>query len=88
MPVPDRDTLRDMIAAATNAAHVPNHLQEWHQIVQATNSAKNRIPRFARLFRLQHYWTVLHKRWGPRLDGRIEKLQFAFAAWLMPDEKT
>jgi hypothetical protein len=85
--VPDRDAARDMIAASLNAQAAPAHLEEWHQIVHAKNKAKNRIPRFARVFRLQHYWAVLHRRWGERrLKRKTEKLQLAFAAYLMPDE--
>ena len=86
VPVPDRDTARDMMAGAVGAQAAPAHLQEWRKIVHATNTAKNRIPHYARLFRLQHYWLVLHKRWDKHLKRRNEKLQIAFAAWLMPND--
>lgn len=86
MPLPDRDDLRQMIGWSRNAAPDRQHMQSWDRIVHVSNGAKNRIARYARIFRLQHYWMILHARWGTRLDHKLGKLRLAFAEWLMPDE--
>ncbi len=59
LPVPDRDTAREMLAGS-DAPGTFSHLEEWHVIVDAKNNGKTSILRFDRVFRLQHYWRVMH----------------------------
>jgi hypothetical protein len=85
VPVPDRDTAREMLSNS-NATDSSQHLKEWHAIVNAKNKGKNAVSHFSRLFRLQHYWRVLHNRWGKHLHGRIQSAQRAFSEWLEPSD--
>jgi hypothetical protein len=85
VPVPDRDTAREMLTNS-NATDSSLHLKDWHAIVNAKNKGKSALSHFSRLFRLQHYWRVLHSRWGKHLHGRIQKAQRAFSEWLEPSD--
>jgi hypothetical protein len=85
-PVPDRDTLREMAEAALVRDANGEHLREWTEIVAAYSQGKKQIVRYSRLFQLQHFWRVLHHRWGDRLKCKGERLQYAFAAFFLPDK--
>jgi hypothetical protein len=61
-PVPTRDELRDLMEDALRGPSTPEHLAEWIANVRASNSAKNAVQRYARLFELQHYIRVLYQR--------------------------
>ncbi|MDB5356908.1 MAG: hypothetical protein JWN24_3361 [Phycisphaerales bacterium] len=86
-PVPDRELLREMAEDAHGRQQAPEHLRGWARVVDGSNRAKTRIARYARLFVLQHYWAVLHHRWGERLRGHNERLHAAFAIFLFAEEE-
>src|SRR5262249_19276815 len=48
----------------------PDHLREWIDIVRSSNPARNRIPRFARIFKLQHFMRVLYSRHAATLNRK------------------
>ena len=81
-PIPTRDEFRDIVEDALRGGNTPEHLDSWTRVVRAKNAAKNKIPRFARLFQLQHYWRALYQRHGENLQGRTGAVQQAFATFL------
>jgi hypothetical protein len=81
-PVPGRDELRHLMEDILRGTPSP-HLTEWHTLVGADNRAKGRLDRYARLFVLQHYWAVLHHRYGSILRRRVTVLKAAFARFLV-----
>lgn len=96
-PVPDRDELTALIdsqlrppskAVAPSNEATPNHLAEWHEIVAATQVAKNQIDRYARIYRLQHYVRALYSRHSFSLRNAKTKLHAAFAAYFKVDADT
>jgi len=80
-PVPSRDEFRGMLDDALHGSP-PGHLREWMEIISADNTAKQAIPRFSRMFQLQHYWRVLQHRHRRALHRRATPLKQAFASFL------
>lgn len=80
-PVPTRDELRDLMEDALRGPGTPDHLAEWIANVQAGNSAKNAVSRYARVFELQHYVRVLYQRHKEALHRRKSSVNQAFAAF-------
>ena len=64
------------------------HLTEWLEIVSQRNPAKNQIDRYARLFRLQHFWRALHLRYPNELDRNKARMRQAFANWFQVSDDT
>jgi hypothetical protein len=85
-PLPNRKDLRELIEDARSRASTPAHLKEWAKLVGAKNSGKKGIPHFARLFRLQHWWRVLHHRHWKQASRHMEDLQRALAVFLLGDD--
>jgi hypothetical protein len=87
-PVPSRDELRDILEEALRGSEAPQHLRGWSEIVQATNVAKNAIPRYARLFRLQHYWRAIYERHGDRLRRSKAAVEEAMSVFFETSQDT
>lgn len=83
-PLPDRRQLRQMIEEAMGRHRVPPHLQKWNDLIEGDSQAKKAIERYARLFRLQHYWRVLFSRHRKALKGKLGEVRHAFATFLFP----
>ncbi len=81
-PVPSRDELRDILEDSLRGSGTASHLSEWTELVRGGNPAKNQIPRFGRIFELQHYWRILHERHAQAIRGRLGDLKFAIAEFL------
>ena len=64
------------------------HLRGWLKIVGKSSFAKNQIPRYVRVFRLQHYWRIICQRHDSRLKRRQVPLQRAFATYFNVDGAT
>lgn len=64
------------------------HLCGWLKIVGRSAVAKNQIPRYVRVFRLQHYWRIICQRHDSRLKRRQAPLQRAFAKYFAVDSET
>jgi hypothetical protein len=59
------------------------HLDEWFEIIRRGNVAKHQtLVKYARIFRLQHYWRVLHERYGREALAPVEGLIQPFARFL------
>jgi hypothetical protein len=79
MPIRGRTPMAESLAAAARGSAVPEHLTEWCDLIRPENLGTHRIPRFVRLFRLQHYWRQLHLRYPSHLRRSKMKLVAAFA---------
>jgi hypothetical protein len=77
MPIPSRDQIRGQLDDALHHGEQPDHLSEWLNIVRASNSARNQLDRFARLFEIQHYWRLLCQRHTSILEGNIGRVEIA-----------
>jgi hypothetical protein len=86
-PVPSRDEFRSMLDQALHGSP-PDHLTEWMTIIARNNTAKQAIPRFARIFALQHFWRVLHHRHRLALRRKTTILQRVFASFFKTTERT
>ncbi|HUQ71682.1 MAG TPA: hypothetical protein VM165_19290 [Planctomycetaceae bacterium] len=62
-PLPDRDTLRSLIAETVRqtTASAP-HLAAWFEVVAPDNQGRQTLHRYARWYPLQHYLRVLYSR--------------------------
>ena len=50
--------------------------------MRGSNPAKNKIPRFGRVFELQHYCRILHERHAQAIHRRLGDLEFALASFM------
>ncbi len=86
-PVPSRDEFRNMLDDALHRSP-PEHLADWTAIIAGNNTAKQSIPRFARIFQLQHLWRVIHHRHRRTVHRRTTTLKQVFASFLQTGERT
>jgi hypothetical protein len=80
-PIPSRDELRSMLVDALRSSET-DHLVEWRRIIDAHNSSKTTIGRFARLFRVVLYWRAFWQRHGVNLNRCARRLQVGLAKYL------
>lgn len=78
-PIPSHDKFREMLEDALRKRSSPDHLAGWFDIVQSDNRARNQIPRYARIFELQHYMRALHGRHAEALRRKKSALITAFS---------
>lgn len=81
LPVPVRGILPESIDDAVHGRRSPDHLAEWHHIIRRKNPAKNAIPRYARLFSLQHFSRIVHARHPAAVHRNGTRLTSAFATF-------
>lgn len=80
--LPDAETLRSLMKES-RADDADKHLRDWKRLIDPSNPSKvQQIARYARIFRLQHYWKVLYSRHGISLKGERGRLELAFADYL------
>lgn len=82
-PVPGRKELRAMVEEAIPRKQAPANIQAWLEIVRKESSAKKALERYARIFRLHHFWRVAHGRFRSAFTGNVERLRRAFAVFLL-----
>lgn len=87
-PVPSRDKVREMLEEALRDLNGPEHLAEWFNIVHSDNVAKNQIPRYARVFEVQHYTRAVYARHATALQRKKSALIIALAAYLGVSDDT
>lgn len=80
-PNPQRGVFDATLEDALRGSAPPQHLADWIAIVRKGNTAKNAIGRFGRVFRLQHYWRLLHRRHSDELRQKKSALISAFATF-------
>jgi hypothetical protein len=66
----------------------PAHLQEWFEIVHSDNVAKNQIPRYGRVFEIQHYMRALHARHAAALERKKSAVIIAISTYLKISDDT
>ncbi len=86
--MPSRDKLREILEEALRNPRGPDHLAEWFAIVHSDNVAKNQIPRYGRLFELQHYMRALYARHAAALERKKSSLVLALSAYLGVSDDT
>jgi hypothetical protein len=86
-PVPSRDELRQILDDALHGHVLPEHLHGWLAMIRGDNPAKNQLPRYARLFEIQHYYRIICDR-HPDLRGHSGTLQQGLAQFLNCREGT
>lgn len=87
-PVPSRDELRELLEEALRGRNAPRYLEEWFEIVHADNVAKNQIPRFARLFEMQHYVRTIYARHAEALQRKKSAVVLAISQYLQTSDDT
>ena len=78
-PTLGRGLIDDSLEDALRGGRLPEHLAGWMRIVRRQNQAKNVFEKWERIFRLQHYWKVLHQRYSQALRRKKTALIAAFA---------
>ena len=82
-PIPSREDLREQIEESLRGgSQLPAHLSEWGAMVGNSNTAKNKLLRYARLFEVQHYSRLLRQRHPEALDRRLAALKKSLASFL------
>jgi hypothetical protein len=82
LPIPSRDVLRALIEESLrHRSSSPVHLAEWQNLIDGSQTAKNQLSRYARLFPLQHYIRELHTRHGSFLRNSRIHLRDAFGEY-------
>lgn len=83
MPLPGGSDLRNLLGASSegSAPEKSPHLLEWLQLISSHNSGKRKLERYSRLFKLQHYFRLLQRRYSEALKRKTVKLHFAFARY-------
>jgi hypothetical protein len=73
-PIPSRELLRNMLEDELRPqGALPDHLEEWGRLIAKSNPSKKGIPRFARLFELQHYTRIVRRRMSGVKQGVLER---------------
>jgi len=81
IPLPTRGILSEAIEDAVHGRRSPEQLAEWHHIIRRENPAKNAVPRYARLFSLQHFSRIVHARHPAAVHRKETRLTSAFATF-------
>jgi hypothetical protein len=76
-PIPKPTELLTQLQAIEGSVE---HLAPWLQLIDPSNTSKGGIEKFARRFRLQHYWKILHRNWT-MLYRKTPELQQIFAKY-------
>lgn len=82
VPMPSREEFRLSVNESRRRIDDADQLREWKRIIAGDNQGKNQIDRFARVFKLQHYWRILGDRHETALRKSTSKLEAAFASYL------
>lgn len=80
-PTRGRGLIDATMEDALRGRGAPEHLQEWFQIVRRSSATANVLPMYARWFRLQHYWRLLHRRYPEPLHRKKRVLIEVFATF-------
>lgn len=84
-PIPGRAEIVSLLEDTLRGAGVPPHLSAWVAIANSGNRAKGEIPRFGRLFEIQHYCRILYTRHPAALRRAAIHLEQALADFLDVD---
>jgi hypothetical protein len=89
-PTPGRDELRELVeqALGRHSASSAAHLRGWREIIASESKARNQLARYARIARLQHYWTAIQSRYAEQLGRSKGKVMEAVANYLGVEPKT
>lgn len=88
IPIPSRDQLRKLLDDSLHKGPKPVHLEDWLKIVNAGNTARNRLDREARLFSLWHFYQLLVDRHATALKNNRGRVEDAFAQFFGVDKAT
>lgn len=88
IPLPSGDLMRGILEHELRASTDNSHLQEWLSIVRTSRAARNLLPKFGRLFELQHYFRILQQRHRHALHRRATVLKSVLAKYLGAKART
>jgi hypothetical protein len=88
VPIPSRDTLRNMLEDSLHRSATPDHLEEWMRIIAGGNTAKKPFVKFSRLFEVQHYYRILRQRHAPALNRKLHLVKQVLAEFLGTAKRT
>ena len=80
-PVDGHGRFRDTVDDAVHGGPPPEHLADWRKIVAASNTARNAIGRYVRIFRMQHFVRVLYSRHAAALNRKKTRVLAALATY-------
>lgn len=83
-----RGLMDNAIEQAARGGEIPEHLRSWMRLVDRSNPAANALPKYSRWFRLQHFWRLIHRRYGQVLARKKGALMGVFAEFLEVSEDT
>ncbi|MEX1039830.1 MAG: hypothetical protein WDZ51_04325 [Pirellulaceae bacterium] len=82
VPLPSRDDLRDMLGESLHKRADQSHLTEWQDLIANDRPDRGPLRKFQRLFKLQHYWRLLHQRHPQIFKGNLRRLREIFGTFL------
>jgi len=85
IPLPERDALRNLMEGALQPETDSGHLAEWHKLIHSSSQAKKSIARYARVFVVQHFWSILHHRHPAAFRRKGDLLKEVLAEYLLGD---
>jgi hypothetical protein len=88
IPLPSGDLMRGILEHELRASTDDSHLQEWLSIVRTSRAARNLLPKFGRLFELQHYYRTLQQRHRLALHRKATVLKSVLAKYLGAKPRT
>jgi hypothetical protein len=86
-PVPSRDELRYLLEQM-RTREVRDHMKEWSGMASGKVQGTLSIGRFARIFKLQHYFRAFHLRHAESRNRRMDEIQDAFASYFKVSKRT
>lgn len=81
MPIPPRDSLRDMLDDQYGGEE-KDHLKRWLRVIRRGRSNNESIIAFGQIFTVQHYWRVIEKRYPNVVKSNVGRLEKAFARFM------
>jgi hypothetical protein len=87
MPIPAETEIRDVLQTAIQQPG-GEHLAEWQRLTFSGNAAKKTLPRYSRIFELQHFYALLMSRHGESLKRTKQQLARVFAEYFDVSEDT
>lgn len=87
-PTSGRGMIQSSVDAVVHGGEKPDHLANWFTLIDSTNSAKNPIHRYERLFQFQHFVHVLYSRHADALYRKKTHVVDALAEYFQVTDDT
>jgi hypothetical protein len=87
-PVLPRDRMRDLIETLARRDDAPRYLQPWMKLVAIDNTARQELPRYARIYELHHHMRTLKLRYPLSLHRKQTQVIAALADYFSASTKS